>query len=245
MIKYLKTNLENVMKKKSSLLFLISAVCFVLFLVFTVLVAVCDKGSVAYDEAGKITSVIGFVKLNQSVFNALGTNDLWYEFTEFLGTIAIGTAAIFAMIGIGQLAKRKSIWAVDREILLLAALYILIVLFYLFFEVVVLNYRPILVGGGFEASYPSSHTMLACCIFVTAPFACQHLIKASGTHSTVSLLCFIFAPIMVVGRLLAGVHWLTDIIGSLLLSASLVLLYIASITLLNEKAPHKKQHSHR
>ena len=117
------------MKKKSSLLFLISAVCFVLFLVFTVLVAVCDKGSVTYDETGKITSVIGFSKLNQSVFNAIGTNDLWHEFTEFLGVIAIGTAAIFALIGIGQLAKRKSIWAVDREILLLAALYILIVLF--------------------------------------------------------------------------------------------------------------------
>ena len=231
--------------KKSSLLFSLSAISFAIFLVFTVLLAVCDRAPVVYDEMSNITANVGFAGINQAVFNALGTSDLWYEFTEFLGFIAFGGAAILALVGFGQFAKRKSIWAVDRELLLLAILYILVAFFYAIFEVVVINYRPILVGGVLEASYPSSHTTLACCIFMTAPFACRHLIKSEDAHALISLLCYSFTPVMIIGRLVSGVHWLTDIIGAVLLSASLVLLYVAAITLLNERAPHKKHHSHR
>lgn len=231
--------------KKSTLLYSLSAVFFALFVAFTAIVAFCGKATVIYDEATGISAKIGLAGLNRAVFGALGTSDLWYEFTEFAGVIALVSAGIFALIGLGQLAKRKSIWAVDREILILALLYVLVAIFYVLFEIVVINYRPILIGGVLEASYPSSHTMLACCVFATAPFACRHLIKSDNTHAVLSLLCIFLTFVTVVGRLMSGVHWLTDIIGSVLLSASLVLLYVATITLLNEKAPHKKRHSHR
>lgn len=230
------------LKKKSSLLFLISAALFALFIIFTVLVAFCDKATVTYNE--KISSEVGFAGINQAFFKTIGENPFWYDFTEFLGMIALCIAGIFALIGLFQLATHKRFWAVDRELLLLGVFYVLVALFYVLFELIVVNYRPVLVGGALEASYPSSHTMLACCIFVTAPFACGHCMKSRVTYLTVTVLCFFFALITVIGRLLSGVHWLTDIVGALLLSASLILLYIAALTLSYEKTKHQKRHHH-
>lgn len=228
------------LKKKSSLLFLISAALFALFVIFTVLVAFCGKATVTYNE--KISSEVGFAGINQAVFKAIGENPFWYDFTEFLGMIALCIAGIFALIGLFQLATHKRFWAVDRELFLLGVFYVLVALFYVLFKFIVVNYRPVLVGGALEASYPSSHTMLACCIFVTAPFACGHCMESRVTYLTISVLCFFFALITVIGRLLSGVHWLTDIVGALLLSASLILLYIAALTLLYEKTKHQKRH---
>lgn len=231
----MKLNLKN----KSSLLFLISTALFALFVIFTLLVAFCGKATVTYNE--EISAKVGFAGINQAVFKAIGENAFWYDFTEFLGILALCVAGIFALIGIFQLAVGKRFWAVDRDILLLGAFYALVALFYLLFELIIVNYRPILVEGALEASYPSSHTMLACCIFGTAPFACGHRIKSRITRLVITVICFIFAFITVIGRLVSGMHWLTDIIGALLLSASLILLYIAALTLSYEKM---KQHRH-
>lgn len=231
------------MKKKSVVLFSVALALFVLFAAFTVLVAFCDTAVITY--ASEEQAEIGFAGINQAVFQAIGENALWYDFTEFLGVIALAVAALFALVGFYQLVKSRRLGSVDREILLLAALYVLVVLFYILFELIIINYRPVLIDGELEASYPSSHTMLATCIFVSAPFACKHMIKNSLTHAVVSLLCFVFALLTVIGRLLSGVHWLTDIIGALLLSASLILLYLAALALLNETAPCQKHRSHK
>ena len=42
---------------------------------------------------------------------------------------------------------------------------------------------------------------------------------------------------MVIGRLISGVHWLTDIIGGVLLSAGIVMMYY-TVTSLKEKWYH-------
>ena len=229
------------MKKKSSLLFLISAGLLVLFLLFTAAVAIFDKATITYEDG--ITAKVGFASINQAVHSAIGQNTLWYEFTELLGWIALGVAAVFALLGLYQLSTGKSLWSVDREILLLAVLYILVAIFYVLFELITINYRPVLMDGVLEASYPSSHSMLACTVFVTTPFACKHLIKVPATRAIVSVLCYSLAFVTVLGRLLSGVHWLTDIIGACLLSAPLILAYVATLTLLDEKTP-KKHHHH-
>ena len=41
---------------------------------------------------------------------------------------------------------------------------------------------------------------------------------------------------MLVGRTVAGVHWLTDIMGSILLSTGLFLLYRAVVLIIDDKA---------
>lgn len=215
------------MKKKSVVLFSVALVLFVLFAAFTVAVSLLDKEVVTYATGEQ--AEIGFAGINQAVFKAIGENALWYDFTEFLGVIALGVAAIFALVGLYQLLTRKRLFAVDRQILFLALFYILVGCFYVLFEVLVINYRPVLVGGALEASYPSSHSMLAICIFTSAPLASHRLIEGRMPRLAVTVLCALLAALTVVGRLLSGVHWLTDIVGAALLSAALVTLYAGAV----------------
>ena len=43
--------------------------------------------------------------------------------------------------------------------------------------------------------------------------------------------CICFSAFMVIGRLIAGVHWFTDIVGAVLLSAGLYCIYKAAVLL--------------
>ena len=74
------------------------------------------------------------------------------------------------MAGLFQLVTRRSIWKVDVPILVLGAFYGILAACYVFFEVVVINYRPVILTQGpvLEASFPSSHTMASICIMATA-----------------------------------------------------------------------------
>ena len=207
------------MKKK----FITAAVCFVLFLLLIVLIKAVDVAAV-----GPEGTEIGLSKLNVAIHDLFGENLGWYKVTNILGYLAILIALCFAAIGGLQLIYRRSILKVDKEILLLGALYVVTVLFYIFFEKVIVNYRPILMpdGQGPEASFPSSHTMLSCVILGSA---LQLLKKYVHKNKTIQLvLTVIFAvmlALIVAGRLISGVHWFTDIIGGLLLSIALLNAY--------------------
>ena len=96
---------------------------------------------------------------------------------------------------------------------------------YLLFEVVVINYRPVLIDGRMEASYPSSTTMLVMCVIPTAMMQLNARVKNKTIQKTVLGILLAFTVFMVIGRLISGVHWFTDIVGGALLSAGLVMLY--------------------
>ena len=125
--------------------------------------------------------------------------------------------------------KRKHILKVDRSILVLGVFYIVTLVCFLVFEVAVINYRPVLIEGILEASYPSSTTMLVMCVMPTAVMQFRRRIKNAVLWQWVSLVMTAFTVFMVVGRLISGVHWLTDIIGGLLMSAGLVMMYDAAM----------------
>jgi undecaprenyl-diphosphatase len=93
------------------------------------------------------------------------------------------------------------------------------------FEVAVVNYRPVLINGLLEASYPSSTTMLVMCVMPTAAMQLHARIKKRLLRQSVIFLIIAFTSFMVIGRLISGVHWFSDIIGGALLSAGLVLMY--------------------
>ncbi len=175
-------------------------------------------------------SPVGFATLNKFVHELIGVNWLLYNVTDWLGLVSIGCACWFAVSGFVQLVKRKSLFKVDNSILLLGGFYIIVIAVYLLFEKVVINYRPVLIAGKMEASYPSSTTVLALCIISTTVLQFKERICNATIRKMLSMLFIVLMIFMVIGRIISGVHWLTDIIGGILLSGGLVMLYVAMKT---------------
>jgi undecaprenyl-diphosphatase len=69
------------------------------------------------------------------------------------------------------------------------------------------------------------------CVMPTAILQFNARIKNEVLKRCVDSAIIAFVVFMVVGRLISGVHWLTDIIGGALFSAGLVLMYRAIISL--------------
>lgn len=183
------------------------------FVVFTLMIRFFDVQPI-----GPNGSCVGFASINAKARDALGMNTTWYAVTQYLGYLALAIAAGFAATGLVQAIERRSLAKVDPKLYALACVYVAVVLFYAFFELVVVNYRPILMDGVLEASYPSSHSMLALTIFGTTAVMARYYIKNKKAQNAVSFLCGLLAGVMVIGRLASGVHWLTDIVGGVILS---------------------------
>ena len=170
-------------------------------------------------------STVGFAALNGFVHNLTGIHMTLYTITDWLGLVPVAVGFGFAMLGLVQWFKRKSLLKVDASILILGGFYIVTMAAYLFFESYVVNYRPVLIEGYLEASYPSSTTLLVLCVMPTAMMQLSDRIRQPILRKCVSIAITAFIAFMVIGRLVSGVHWLTDIIGGILLSAGLVMTY--------------------
>ena len=227
---------EKKIDSKSKKMFGITAGLFLLFIVFTLMVLVVDVQPIGPEE-----SKVGFATINQFVFGCLGVNILWYEITDWLGLLAVLFALFFAVLGLVQLVKRKNLWKVDYEIILLGMFYILVAVIYLFFEIAIVNYRPVMMDNSLEASYPSSHAMIVICIMATAMIEFRKLFADKKALRTVLYaVSTAIILITVIGRLLSGVHWFTDIIAGVLLSSALVMLYYSSVIYIDEKQKEKE-----
>ena len=190
------------------------------FVLWTVLVSFVDVRAI-----GPNGSSVGFAALNGYVHERIGVNIPLYTITDWLGFVPIGVAFGFAILGLVQWVKRKSLLKVDRSLLVLGGFYVVVLAAYIFFEIVVINYRPLLIDGYLEASYPSSTTMLVMCVMPTAMMPLRARIKNRILRRCVLIAITAFTAFMAIGRLLSGVHWLSDIIGGALLSAGLVMIY--------------------
>ena len=190
------------------------------FILWTTAISLIDVQPI-----GPQGSIVGFATLNGFVHNLTGTHMTLYIITDWLGLVPVAFGFGFAALGLAQWIKRKSILKVDRSILILGAFYIVTLTAYLFFESYVVNYRPVLIEGYLEASYPSSTTLLVLCVMPTAMIQLRGRIKNHALRKAVTSAITFFIVFMVVGRLISGVHWLTDIIGGILLSAGLVITY--------------------
>ena len=205
------------MKKKYLYISIFSLSAFVLW---TLLLRLVDVRAI-----GPEGSSVGFSALNGFLHEKIGVNMYLYNITDWLGLVPIGVAFGFAIFGLMQLIKRKSLLRVDRSILALGVFYIIVVVVYIFFEIVVINYRPVLIEGCLEASYPSSTTMLVTCVMPSAAMQAKERIKNKALRQGVIIIIIAFIAFMVVARLLSGVHWITDIIGGALFSFGVVMAY--------------------
>lgn len=208
------------MKKFNAKNLILSLLFLLLFIVWTFLVKFIDV-----QKIGPLDSEVGFAVLNGFVHNLTGENLSLYILTDWLSIVPILFVFVFALIGLIQLIKRKSLLKVDYDILVLGGFYIAVFALYALFEVVVINYRPLLIEGILEASYPSSTTMLVLCVMPTAIMQLNSRIKNKALKMSVISVLTAFTAFMVVARLLSGVHWLSDILGGVLLSVGLVFGY--------------------
>jgi len=198
------------------------------FLLWTAAIQFVDVQAIGPQE-----SSVGFAAINQLVHNLTGVHMSLYTITDWLGLVPLGFVMGFALLGLIQWIKRKHLLKVDYNILILGGFYIVVVAVYVLFEMFVVNYRPVLINGYLEASYPSSTTMLVMCILPTAIMQFNARIKNDVLKRCLASAITAFIVFMVIGRLISGVHWITDIIGGALLSAGLVLMYRVIIRLKN------------
>ena len=167
-------------------------------------------------------SSIGVASVNQVIFKTIGVNMIWYHITDWLGLVPIFIAMIYAFIGFIQLIKRRSIFKVDKELIILGVFYIIVICLYVFFEKFIVNYRPILMNGFLEASYPSSHTLMTICLCGSSIIINRKLFN-NKIAKFVNVLSLVVVLITVIGRLLSGVHWFTDIIGGIFIGGALLM----------------------
>lgn len=208
------------MKKRNQKNIFVALWLLVSFVIWTVAISFLDIQAI-----GPNGSSVGFATLNELVHKLTGVHMTLYIITDWLGLVPLFFVFGFAILGLVQLIQRKSFFKVDRSILVLGGFYIIVMALYLLFEVFVINYRPVLIDGYLEASYPSSTTMLVLCVIPTAMMQLNSRILNKTFRKIILGFLVIFTAFMVIGRLISGVHWFTDIVGGILLSTGLVVLY--------------------
>ena len=208
------------MKTKEKTSFIFGIVNIILFVIWTRLIQIIDVQPI-----GAKGSEVGFATINSWFHSLTGVNMTIYTITDWSGLVPVFICMIFGFIGLIQLIKRKSLLKVDFDIRILGVYYVIVILCYLIFEMYPINYRPILINGFMEASYPSSTTLLVLCVMPTLAFQVNQRLKNDKIKRIICIITIGFSLFMVVGRLISGVHWLTDIIGSVLLSVGLFYLY--------------------
>lgn len=198
------------------------------FLLWTALIRCADV-----QAAGPNGTKVGFAAFNLWFHHLTGVHMTIYTITDWLGLVPIGICLCFGVIGVIQAVKRISLLRVDPDIILLGLYYILVILAYLVFEMVPINYRPILIHGALEASYPSSTTLLVLSVMPTLKFQIDRRTEKPPIRKVTGIFVITFSLIMVIGRLIAGIHWATDIIGAVFLSMGLFLLYRYAVSLID------------
>ena len=191
-----------------------------LFTLWTVLLRLIDVQPI-----GPNGSAVGFATLNGCFHRFTGVHMTLYHITDWAGLVPVFVGFGFAVLGLAQWIRRRNILKVDFSILILGAYYLLVLGVYLFFEAVIINYRPVLINNYLEASYPSSTTLLVLTVMPTAALQLRSRIKNSRLRRIAAGSMDVFTVLIISGRLISGVHWLTDIVGAILLSAFLVSLY--------------------
>ena len=214
------------MKKENQRNFCIAICMLLAFLLWTAAIQFVDVQAIGPQE-----SSVGFATINRFVHNLTGVHMSLYTITDWLGLVPLIFVMGFGTFGLIQWIQRKDLLKVDYSILVLGGFYIVVLAVYVLFEMLAVNYRPVLIDGILEASYPSSTTMLVMCVMPTTIMQFNARIKNNVLKRFVASAMIAFVVFMVIGRFVSGVHWFSDMIGGALLSAGLVLMYRAVISL--------------
>ncbi len=210
--------------KENKKYFITAGVMFVLFIIFTILVSLVDVQAI-----GPQNSEVGFATINGKVANSLQYNESMYKVSEILGYLAIVTVGIFGLFGVMQLFIKKGFTKVDKDLYILAGMYAGVLASYVLFEKLIINYRPVVLEEGLETSYPSSHTMMSVAFMLAAIQQFSMRLKDTIVKKIIIIACYAIGAGIIITRLLSGVHWLTDIVGAVLLALMWFFIYWAIV----------------
>ena len=192
--------------------FITSGIIFGFFVIFTALVMFVDVKAVGFDG-----SKIGLADFNKQFFDAFGSNHALKVVSDVLGYLSIVLALSFVCVFVCQWITRKSLKKIDKKLYALMVFYVIVGIIYVLFLFVVINYRP----TALESSYPSSHALLFCSICLSSMFYLTYFTKNAKLVKILQIVLVIVCVFGILCRLFCGVHWITDIIGAILLSGAL------------------------
>ncbi len=206
------------MNKKKNII--ICGILVLISIIYTVLVKYVDVQAI-----GPNGSSVGFAWINKTVSNLIGTHMALYKLTKYLGYLALMIAFNYALLGVLQLFKRKSLLKIDKEIIVLGVFYVVVIGIYIFFEKVIINYRPVIMDRVLEASYPSSHTLLALFVCGSAVLVNNKLFKDFNYKKEINIFLLVLLGLIVVGRLISGVHWFSDVLGGIIIGCTILYIF--------------------
>ena len=224
--------MEIMMVEKKKKWFRISIWLLAVAVIYTVLVKYVDVKAI-----GPGSTKVGFATMNGWFKDLIGYNKMFYTISKYAGVIPFGFCACYGLLGFIELIKKKSLKKVDYRYYILACFYVIFVAMYFFFEKVAINYRPIIVDvkEGIEASYPSTHTLLAICLCGSSLIVSKFFIKNETLRKLFDIAAWLLMVVIVVARLISGVHWLSDIIGGIIISLTYLSFLRLSLIRMDEK----------
>ena len=191
------------MKKNEKKSLLIGSIFLAMFAVWTVLILTVDVQPLGQNGTG-----IGFAAFNCWFHHFTGVNMAIYTITDWMGMVPVAICFGFAGIGLVQLMKRRSFFRVDADIMILGVYFVIVFLVYAIFEMIPINYRPILIEGRMEASYPSSTTLLVLSVMSALIEQIQRRLSDITAKRIIKIAAIAFSAFMVIG------DWFPEYIGS-------------------------------
>lgn len=198
----------------------------IIILLATIAFTVCLT-KVDVKPIGPNNTSVGLSAINQKF--RMDYNETYYKISKYLGYAALLIPVVYAGIGVYQLITRKSFKKVDKKLYYLAIFYVVVLATYILFEKVVINYRPVMLNGELEASFPSSHTLMSLCFAISAILINRNIFKDTTLMAVINTTLFILGASVMVFRFISGVHWFTDIVGATLYALSYLSIFKAFV----------------
>ncbi len=215
------------MKKTFNKYLIIGIILFILFFLLCIFILTTDKSSVNGVE-------VGLSSINKK-FLVSAYDESWDIVSDVSLYVSLMSIIGLAFYGIIQWISNKSPFKVEKDILICGIFIVLCFIFWIFFDKMSINTRPITVEGKIEASFPSTH------VFITtfSLFSLCSIIASRNKKKSLNIPCFIVSSIYCflafLGRVLSGMHWMTDAIGGLLLGFALYFIQVGIFHLLKNK----------
>ena len=138
----------------------------------------------------------------------------WDKISDIILISSLMVLVVFAVLGLYQWIKRKSLAKVDKPLLwMILPLVLMAITYYIFDHFLIWNTRP---NGSGEPSFPSTHVMVVATIFFCIAIILPRYVRSKAMCIVIDLLMLLLLVSVCVGRVAANMHWISDVIGGII-----------------------------